>query len=104
MKKVVSERDDIAFYIKMFPLTSLHPEAYNKSLAIACEKSLKLLEDAFEKKPLPSPSCKTDVIDRNIELAKSLGIQGTPAIILPDGRLISGAMRAEDLISAISGK
>ncbi len=104
MKKIVKKRNDIAFYLKMYPLTSIHPEAYNKSKAIVCEKSLKLLEDAYEKKPIPAPTCTTDAIDKNIELAKKLGIRGTPAIILPDGRLLSGNQKAEDLIKLIEGK
>jgi len=54
MKQVVSERKDIAFYIKMFPL-KMHPGAYEKARAIICEKSLKLLEDAFEQKQIPPP-------------------------------------------------
>jgi thiol:disulfide interchange protein DsbC len=55
MKKVVADRKDIAFYIKLFPLKS-NLEAYEKSKAILCEKSLSLLEDAFAKKPLPKPN------------------------------------------------
>ncbi|MDP2279584.1 MAG: DsbC family protein, partial [Nitrospirota bacterium] len=73
IKNVVEKRKDIAFYIKLFPLTKLHPDAYWKSKSIICEKSLKLLEDNFEKKIIPKPSCETDVIDKNIKLAASLG-------------------------------
>ncbi len=101
MKKVVEKRKDIVFLIKMFPLTKIHPEAYEKSKAIVCEKSLKLLEDAFNKKALPKPKCETDIIDKNIELAKQLGITGTPASILPDGRVLSGAVKADILIKKI---
>jgi len=35
MKKVVSERKDIAFYIILYPLP-MHKEAYGKSKAIIC--------------------------------------------------------------------
>jgi thiol:disulfide interchange protein DsbC len=89
LKKVVAERKDIAFQIKLFPLP-MHKEAFEKSKAIVCEKSLALLESAFEKKAIPKAKCKTAVIDQNIELAKKLGITGTPALILPNGKVISG--------------
>lgn len=89
MKKVVAERKDIAFQIKLFPLP-MHKEAFAKSKAIVCEKSLALLESAFEKKPVPKAACKTSAIDKNIELAKKLGITGTPALIMPNGKVISG--------------
>ena len=100
MKKVIEKRKDIAFYIKMFPL-QMHPEAYEKAKAIVCEKSLALLEDAFEKKQLPKPTCETQVIDENIKLAEKLGISGAPALILPDGRVISGYREADALISLV---
>jgi len=100
MKKVIAERKDIAFYIKLYPLP-MHKEAYAKAKAIVCEKSLALLEKAFEQKPLPKPKCETSAIDENIKLAAKLGISGTPALILPDGRLIPGYKDAKSIISLI---
>jgi thiol:disulfide interchange protein DsbC len=103
MKKVIAERKDIAFYIILYPLP-MHKEAYGKSKAIICEKSLELLEAAFEKKPLPKPSCETTVIDENIKLAEKLGISGTPAMVFPDGGLVSGAMEPDAIIKLIDKK
>ena len=103
MKKVIKERKDIAFFIKLYPLP-MHKEAYDKAKAIVCEKSLSLLEDAFEKKPLPKPKCETSAIDDNVKLAQKLGISGTPAIIMPDGRVIPGYMDADALIKSIEKK
>jgi thiol:disulfide interchange protein DsbC len=103
MKKVIEKRKDIAFYIKLFPLP-MHKDAYAKAKAIVCEKSLSLLEDAFEKKQLPAPKCETSAIDDNIKLAQKLGITGTPAIIMPDGRLIPGYLEADALIKQIEKK
>lgn len=103
MKKVIKERKDIAFYTILFPLP-MHKEAYGKSKAIVCEKSLEMLEAALEKKPLPAPNCETTVIDDNIKLAGKLGISGTPAVIFPNGMLIPGAMNAADIIKQIDKK
>lgn len=97
MKKVVEERKDIAFSVKMFPL-AMHKGAYEKAKAIVCEKSLALLEDAYERKQLPAPKCETTVIDENIKLAEKLGIRGTPALIFPDGTVIPGAVDAKTII------
>lgn len=103
MKKVIVERQDIAFYIKMFPLP-MHKEAFDKAKTIVCEKSLDLLEDAFAKKPLPKAKCKSTVVDDNIKLAKKLGINGAPAFILPDGRIISGFKDAQAIKNLIDKK
>jgi thiol:disulfide interchange protein DsbC len=103
MKKVIKQRKDIAFYIFLYPLPS-HKEAYGKSKAIWCNKSLALLEDAFANKPLPKPTCKTNVIDENIKLAKKLGVRGTPAVISPNGVLSPGYRDAASLIKLIDKK
>ncbi len=100
MKKVIEKRKDIVFNIKMFPL-KMHPNAYEKSKTIVCEKSISVLEDAFAKKQIPKPSCNTTVIDDNIKLGEKLGISGTPAIIMPDGTLVPGYKDADSLISLI---
>ena len=100
MKKVVNERKEIAFYIKLFPLKS-HPEAYEKSKSIVCKKSLALLDEAFEKKPLPKPDCETLEVDENIKLALKLGITSVPALVLPDGRLLVGYKDAKTLMTLI---
>lgn len=100
MKKVIEQRKDIAFFIILFPL-KMHPGAYDKAKAIVCEKSLTLLEDAYEKKEIPEPKCETSVVDDNIKLGEELGITGTPALIFPDGRLIPGYKKADAIIELV---
>ncbi len=100
IKKIIEKRKDIAFYIKMYPLP-IHPGAYEKSKAIVCGKSSKLLDDAFSGKKLPKAECETPEVDNNIKLAEELGIRGTPAIILPDSRLLPGYVPADALLGLI---
>lgn len=99
-KKVVEKRKDIAFYIKLFPL-KMHPGAYDKAKTIVCTKSMELLEQAYENKPIAKPDCPAPAIDKNIKLAESLGITGTPTMILPNGQLLVGAWNADALIKTI---
>jgi len=103
MEKVIEKRRDIAFYIKLFPLSS-HKDAYWKSKSIVCKMSLKLLEDCYAKKDIEKTDCDTKEVDETIKLAESLGITATPTIILPDGRLRTGAIPENDLINLIDGK
>jgi thiol:disulfide interchange protein DsbC len=103
MKKVVADRKDIAFLIKLYPLP-MHKEAYDKSKTIVCEKSLALLENALAKKQIPKPKCKTSAIDDNINLAKRLGITGTPTLIMPDGRVIPGFKDANSIKELVGKK
>jgi thiol:disulfide interchange protein DsbC len=98
LKKLVVLEPDLAIYIKMFPL-KMHPAAYDKARVILGSNSLELLDKAFEKGTLPKPGPKDpkEPVGETIKIGESLGIDGTPAIILPDGRLISGARDADEL-------
>ncbi|MBI5233292.1 MAG: DsbC family protein, partial [Deltaproteobacteria bacterium] len=100
IKKIIAKRDDIVFYLKLFPLP-IHPEAHDKSRAILCNRSIAMLEDAFEGKTLPKPECEAKEIDENVRLARELGIGGTPTLILPDGRVIPGYVDADTFISIL---
>jgi thiol:disulfide interchange protein DsbC len=102
MEKVIKERKDIVFYILLYPL-SFHKDAYWKSKSIMCNRSLKMLEDAFAKKEIPRLECDSKEIDSNIKVAEALGITGTPALVLPDGRVHTGMMPARQLIDFING-
>jgi len=103
MKKIVAVRKDIAFYIKFLPL-EFHKDAYWKAKSIVCNKSVKMLEDNFENREIPKTECATDEIENSIRVAKSLGIGGTPSLILPDGRLKVGALPEEELLDLLDGK
>jgi len=103
MKQIVAGRKDIAFYIKFLPL-DFYKDAYWKAKSIVCNKSVKMLEDNFEKMEIPKTECVTDEIENSVKLAKSLGIGGTPSLILPDGRLKIGALPEAELLDLIDGK
>ncbi len=44
LKKIVAERNDVAFYIRLFPL-AMHKDSYWKSKSILCSSSLQMLEE-----------------------------------------------------------
>ena len=103
MKQVLQVRKDIVFYVLLYPL-SFHKDAYWKSKSILCNRSLKMLEEAFARKEIPRLECDTKEIDENIRLAEALGITGTPTLVLPDGRVHSGTLPAKQLIDFIQGR
>lgn len=98
MKKVAERRDDIAFFIKMFPLTKIHPKAYDKAKTIICEKSLKILEDSLAGKEIPPPNCETDQVDKNLELGRKIFVKSTPTLVFPDGSVVPGYKSADRII------
>ncbi|MBF0329803.1 MAG: DsbC family protein [Nitrospirae bacterium] len=102
LKKIVNQRSDIVFYLKLFPL-KMHRDAYWKSKSIMCSGSLKLLEDVYDKKNIEKKDCPTKEIDENISLAESFGINSTPTLVLSDGTVVTGYMPSEKLIQLIDG-
>ena len=108
MEKVVAKHDDIAFFIKLYPL-AMHPEAYDKARTIVCarskesnERALVLLSDSLAGKALPPPACVSDQVDKNIALAKELHISSTPTLIMPDGRVLPGYKEMAKIIEAVT--
>ncbi|HKL48526.1 MAG TPA: DsbC family protein [Desulfuromonadales bacterium] len=97
MKEVVSRDPEIAFHIKLYPL-QMHPEAYPISKSIVCSQSLQMLEDSFAGKDVPVLPCEAPAIDANIALAKKLGINSTPTLILPEGYIEPGYKTADQLL------
>lgn len=103
MQEVVRRDPNIAFRIKLFPL-KMHPQAYSISKSIVCNKSLELLEQSFADQPVPPPLCDAPEVDRTLELVKELGINSTPTLVLPDGRVVPGAKSADDLLRLLGSK
>jgi len=94
---------DVAFLVMPYPRNRNDKATYRNCLAVVCSKSEKMLDDAYAGEELPAPSCKSDAVDETMKLADRLKIQGTPTMILPDGRMISGSMNADALLSLLSG-
>jgi thiol:disulfide interchange protein DsbC len=99
IKKAAGKDADTAFYVMPYPRNRNDKATYNNCLAVVCAKSEKLLDDAYAGRKLPAPSCKSTAVDETMRLADRLKIQGTPTMILPDGRLIGGYMEADALLA-----
>jgi protein-disulfide isomerase len=84
-----------------YPRNPNDKATYRKCQAVVCAKSEKMLDDAFAGKEVPAPTCKTDAVDETIQLAERLKVQGTPTMILPDGRMVSGSMEADALLALL---
>ncbi len=101
IRKAAAKDADVAFLVMPYPRNRNDKATYRKCLAVVCSKSEKLLDDAYAGKELPPATCKTDAVDETMRLADRLKIQGTPTMILPDGRMVSGYMAAEALLALL---
>ena len=105
LKKLEKIAPDVAIHIMLMPLP-MHPEAFDKSRTILETKSRKHFDSAFEGKAVPKPKKESSkaTVQEIIRFANAHGINGTPTLILPDGKVIVGARDAETLKKMIEGK
>jgi len=98
LKKLAKTEPDVAIYIMLMPLP-MHPQAYDKSRAVLESKNSDVLDKAFEGKDVPKPTQEGSkkAIDEIIKFANTNGINGTPTMVLSDGRVQVGGRDAEGL-------
>ena len=102
LKKLAAMDKSVAVYVKIFPL-KMHPNAYDKARVILGSNSAEMLEKAFAGEKLSQPETKDQKqpVDETIRIGESLGIDGTPVLVLPDGRIIAGFRNAEAILKLL---
>jgi len=102
LKKLAALEPDLAIYIMLYPL-KMHPHAYDKARVILGAKSLVLLDKSFAGGKLPAPGVKDakKPVDETMRFAESVGINSTPTLVLPDGRILPGLKDAETMLKLL---
>jgi thiol:disulfide interchange protein DsbC len=90
-----------------FPISFLGPQSQAINQSIWCAKDrgaewAKALSGAPYTPSAAPAGCNTDALTRNGELARRLGVQGTPTMYLADGTRLPGYMSAEALEAKLS--
>lgn len=103
----IANISNVTIYTFMFPIDQLHPQAKAKAIGVWCAADRsKAWENLLRKNEVVSGNCDNP-IERNIALAESLSINGTPTVIFADGSLIPGAPSAakfEQTLNSVAGK
>ncbi|HHB91831.1 MAG TPA: DsbC family protein [Thioploca sp.] len=87
-----------------FPRAGIGSGTYNDMVSVWCAKDRQqAMTDAKEGKEIEKAECNNPVADQ-YKLGQSIGINGTPALILSDGELIPGYLPAQRLINYINQK
>ena len=97
LEKTFQTMENITVYTFLTPILS--PDSTTKSKAIWCanDPSKTWVNWMTMQTPLPTKTDCTTPLDKNVALAKKLGITGTPAIFFTDGNRIPGAASKDDL-------
>lgn len=105
LKKLAKIDTDVAIHIMLMPLP-MHPNAYDKARSIIESQNSEILDKAFEGKEIPKPNKESSKaqIDAIIKFAADNGINGTPTMVLSDGKVQVGGRDAEGLKKMLEGK
>ncbi len=88
--------NNVTIYTFPYPLESLHPESPNKAVAVWCAPDrARAWADLMKTGKAPANKNCDNPIQRNIQLAQRLGINGTPTLLAADGRMLPGAASVE---------
>jgi thiol:disulfide interchange protein DsbC len=101
LEKELANVTDVTVYIFLLPLTQLHPDASRKATAIWCSTDrVKAWDDLMQSGKEPgegkAKECATPIADI-AKLAQQLNISGTPGIVFSNGKLVPGAVPAEQI-------
>lgn len=91
-KETFAKLDNATIYVFLYPLEGLHPNAPTIAKKIWCspDKAKAYLEYMINKtEPKAQENCDNP-IDKNVKFGENLGIEGTPTLILENGRTIGG--------------
>lgn len=105
LEQELANLDNLTIHLFLMPLPELHPQAVAIAKDIWCAEDRAQAWNAYMlegKKPASGKTCENPV-DAIASLASELAINGTPAIVLPNGRRLDGAISASKLESLLSG-
>jgi len=103
LEKTLSEliaEGKITVKVILMPLERLHPKAKEKCVALICDKKgfAELMAGYTSTNQCEEGKKKVEEAQKYLA---SLGIRGTPALVLPDGRILRGALPKEKLVELL---
>lgn len=99
-QKELLKLNDVTIYTFLWPILS--PDSVEKSRAVWCSKDrAKAWDDLMTRGVAPQGEARCDApFEKNMDLARRFGANGTPAIFLADGSMIGGYVTAERIEEA----
>jgi thiol:disulfide interchange protein DsbC len=85
-----------------FPRTGPDTESWHKAEQVWCSVDQRAaLTQAKQGQPLTAKACKPNPIERDYELGRNIGLEGTPGIVTESGELLPGYAPPDVLVQEI---
>lgn len=107
--KMIAQDPQLLVYVILTPL-DIHPDAARKTDSIICASKInmanavRMLEQSYRRENIDSISCGKTYATSAQQQSKDLGINITPTIVIPDGRVVLGMKSAGELKSLLLNK
>jgi thiol:disulfide interchange protein DsbC len=89
--------NDVTVYMFLYPILSADSTEKSKNIWCAKDKAKVWHDVMVRDQPVPSASCDTSAVARNVEFGKKYRITGTPTLIFADGARVPGAVSAQQV-------
>jgi thiol:disulfide interchange protein DsbC len=100
-EKTLQQLSDITVYVFMYPVIQPQKAHHSKAVWCSADRAKAWLDLAiYHKPPAAAPTCDNPV-DNNVQLGQSLGVRGTPTLILANGERLSAGLSAKDLAEVL---
>jgi len=103
LEKSLQQLDNVTIYTYLIPILSADSVQKSKQIWCASDPAKTYTDWMLNGTPMTGKSdCNIAVIDKNLGLAKTLGITGTPTIFFVDGTRFPGAAQLTDIEKKLS--
>lgn len=105
LERELAKVSNVTVYVFLLPLPQLHPDAPRKARAVWCSQDPAQAWDALMlegKEPAEAATECRDPIADVASVAGEIGIRGTPGLVFANGKLVPGAISAEQIEEHLS--
>jgi thiol:disulfide interchange protein DsbC len=96
---------DVTIYTFLYPIASLHPDAHAKAKAVWCASDRVKAWDNLMQRGVAPESKECDApLDQLQALGQKHGVSGTPTLVFADGRVVPGAIQAQQMEKYLDAK
>ncbi len=104
LEQQIPSVSDVTIHVFLYPLTSLHPNAYDHALGVWCSKDRQKSWSNEMLKGVDPAAAKCDnPLERNLALGEKLGVNATPTMVFADGRMHAGVVSATEFERLLNG-
>jgi thiol:disulfide interchange protein DsbC len=102
----MKEMNDLGIEVRYlaYPRAGVGTPSFEKAVSIWCAKDRNKAMDVAKNGGEPAKARCQNTVAQQLSLGNSLGVQGTPAILLDDGRMVPGYVPPQRLAQILEGK